>query len=187
MDVAEAEGVVGEEDPTDAQVALGPGEVVRVSGLVGVDEDEVEGPDALDLAEPVHRPADVDVDAVAEVGLLERAARELGALELELERVERRAGAHAAQEAHAAVAAERPDLDGALGAGCTGDHLEVQAVHRADLDRREPGLGAALPHAPQELVLRRVDLLGPARERRVTLTELLHWWGAHDDTSASRS
>ena len=114
---------------------FGPRQVRGVAGLVGVDEDEIERPVGFDLAQLVEGGADVDAHARGDPGFFERLARHGGVARLELERVEPPVG-HAAQEADAAVAAERADLDGAAGAGGACEQLEVQAVHAPDGDGR---------------------------------------------------
>ena len=80
MHVAEGEGVVGEDHPAEPQVLGRPLQIGRISGLVGVDEDEVERPVGLGLVQLLASGADVDADAPGHPGLLERHPRHLGAL-----------------------------------------------------------------------------------------------------------
>ncbi len=171
-DVAPAEGVVEQHDATHAQVLLGPGQIRRVPDLVGVDEHEVERSVALDLAQPLERGPDVDARALGDARLLERDARHLGVLRLELEGVEAAVG-HAAQETDARVAAERADLDGAAGAGGARQELEVQAVHASDGDGGQPGGDRALADLAQDVVLGVEHALGPTLELGAALTESL--------------
>src|SRR6266511_292329 len=133
--VPEPERVVGEQDASDAQVVLRPGEVARIPDLVGVQEHEVERALRLDGPERLGGAAEVDPDASRDACPLEGGARDLGVARLELERVEEARLAHSAQQADAAVPAERPDLHGAPGASGPGEHLEVKAVERAE-DRK---------------------------------------------------
>ncbi len=179
MDVPEAEGVVGEQDAADAEVLLRPCEVRGVAGLVGVDEDEVERLLSVDRAKPVLRRTEMDSHPSRHPGALERLAGHLGVARLELERVEEPTVPHSPEQGDAAVASQRPDLDGAPRARGPGEHLEVERVEPADLDGRQPRRCAPLANLAEGLVLRLVHGLGPRRERRVSLAEALHRWGSH--------
>ena len=137
------------------------------------------GPVRLDLAEPLERGADVEPHALRDARERERGAGDLRVLLVQLEGVEQAARRQGAREAHAAVAAERADLDDAPRRAGAGEHLEVQPVERAYLDRRQPGSAAARADLAQHVVLGRVDRLGPCGEGGVALAEPLHRGRAH--------
>jgi hypothetical protein len=136
---------------------------------------------AHDGGEPLERAAHVDPGPAGEAGAGEGLAGDLGVAGILLEGVEPPVLPHPAQQADAAVAAERADLDGAPGAGGAGEHLEVEPVHRPDGDLGEPGGAGAGAHLAQDLVLGRVDRLGPRGDRRIGLAEPLHGRRTHRD------
>src|SRR5262249_26174633 len=98
-------------------------------------------------------------------------ARDLGVLGVELEGVEHARRAHAAEEAGARVAGERADLDRPAGGDEAGQHLEVEAVERADVDVGQPGGARALAHVGEELVLGGEDAVGVLLELGVGVAE----------------
>src|SRR5207302_7335091 len=116
---------------------------------------------------------DVDVRPRADTGLVERVRGDPRVLLRILEGVQHAVHAHPAQQADAAVAAERPDLDCLERADGARDHLQVQPVEPADRDGGQPFANAALADLAQDGVLGAEHFLGPARERGVALTESL--------------
>src|SRR5439155_4494178 len=90
-----------------------------------------------------------------------------------LERVQDSVDAHPPEQAHAAVAAERADLDRLEGANGARDDFQMEAVESAHGDGRQPLADAALANLAQHFVLGAEDFLGPARERGVALAESL--------------
>ena len=85
---AAADHVVGDDQGARAGAVDGPGEVVGGVDLVGVDEGEVEGADALALQgrQGLQGGADADLDAVADAGAVDAAASDLGVLGVCLQR-----------------------------------------------------------------------------------------------------
>src|SRR5207302_10687954 len=125
----------------------------------------------LDLRQPVQRGPDVDVRARRDARLVERLVRYLRVLFRTFEGVQHAVRPHATQEANAAVAAERADLDRLGSAGRARQHLEVEAVEPADRDRRQALADAAFADLAQHRVLRVIDAVRPALESRIALSE----------------
>src|SRR5258706_6330268 len=89
---------------------------------------------------------------------------------------------HAAQEADAAVSAQRADLDRVLRSSRPRQDFQMPPVEPADRDRREALANAALADLAQHLVLGLVDRFGPALQLGIALPETLvlpgGWHGA---------
>ena len=135
-DVAVADDVVGEDEGAGAGELEGRGEVFRVAGFVGVDEDEVEGRGVLgvELGEGRECGAEAELDGVGEAGVGDVGEGYLGVLGVEFEGDELAAGWERAGEADGAVAAEGSDLEDAVGALGFGEELEELALVGRDVD-----------------------------------------------------
>jgi hypothetical protein len=92
------------------------------------------GAASVELGQVLGGGAEVDAHAGGEARALEALLGDARVHRLALERVELAVGAEAAHQAYARVAAERPHLDGAARSRRAGQHLEVAAVERSDLD-----------------------------------------------------
>ena len=176
MDLAEPERVIRQQHSTFAQMIGRPRQVRRVRNLVRVDEDEIERRLSLDLRQPVQRGPDVDVRARRDARLVERLVRHPRVLFRIFEGMQDAVRPHAAQQADAAVAAERADLDRLGSAGRARQHLEVQAVEPADRNRRQALADAAFADLAQHGVFGVIDAVRPPLERGVALTEAFFDW-----------
>lgn len=140
--------------PPTRAVLLCLGGVARVADLVRVDEDEVERPVALELAQLFpHRGRCGSGPGRRSPPRSNEARATTGVARVELQRVEEPAVAHAAQQTHPAVASERPDLDRAPRLGGTGEHLEMEPAEPRDVDSGSPS--AAL----RSRISRRISIL----------------------------
>ena len=138
-----ADDVVGEDEGAGTGELESPGKVVGVAGLVGVDEDEVEGFDVLGvkLGEGLEGGAEAKLYGVGEAGVGDVGEGDFGVFGIEFEGDEVAAGREGAGEADGAVAAEGADLEDAVGALHLGEELEEPALGRRDVDGGKIGGG----------------------------------------------
>ena len=99
----------------------------------------------------------MDADAVEDARPAERLPGHLGVPGLELECVKEAALPQRAGEDDAGVPAERPDLHRLARPGGARDHLEMERIHRPDLDLRQPRLQAPLACFLQDRIFGRID------------------------------
>lgn len=167
-DVAEAEGVVGEDGAAHADVAaLHPVQVHGVVLLVGVDEHGVEGAELREPLEHLGGLADVHRHPVLNAGLPEGLPGHLGERGVHLDGVQVAVGPQRAGDLDAGEAGQRADLHHLLVARHADDDLEGEAVHGADVQGRHLLPLGPDHHLPQHVVH------GPERVLAVGLQVLL--------------
>jgi len=138
-----ADDVVGEDEGAGARELDGPFKIVGVVGLVGVEEDEVEGLGLLgvEFGEGFERGADAEVDERGEAGAVDVGAGDGSVFGLELEGDELAVGGKGAGEPDGGVAAEGPDLEDAACALDAGEKVEQLALAGSDVDGGKTGAG----------------------------------------------
>ena len=108
-------------------------EVDGVSGLVGIDEREVEHLAVGQRRQGLGGGADADFDAIGDAGVLEVARGDLGELLAELAAEQAPGGLEAAGDADRRVAGERADLERLAGADRARQERHERALVRRDL------------------------------------------------------
>jgi hypothetical protein len=113
-----------------------PFNVIRAVRLVGVDEEEIEGLNALgmELLEALKRRSIQNFDPIGEACALKVAARHRRMARIELQRDQAPVGGQRASEPQAAVAPERADLQDPPRPNHPSQDLQQLALGRADRD-----------------------------------------------------
>src|SRR4029077_13991348 len=147
---AVAHDVVDDEQAAGPRELERPAKVFRIVLLARVDERKIER--SHELSQRVERLADADLHTIGETGARQIFASN-GRMLLEcLERDKAPAGREAAREPDRAVAAERADLEDALGAERAREEPEEFAVRGRNADRRQPGGVARLERRGERVV-----------------------------------
>lgn len=140
-----ADNVVGEDECSGAGELDGPVQVVGVVGLVGVQEDKVEGCGLLGIkgGEGIERRADADVDERRDAGTVEVGARYGRVFLLQLERDQATIRGKRSRKPEGRVSAKRADLQNAPRALDAGKEVKHLALIGGDVDRRKACAGVS--------------------------------------------
>ena len=127
--------------------------VVRIAGLVRVEEDVVERRLGGHRAQRLQRGPDDDLHPLANAGVLDVPPRDRRVLLVELEAGQAAAVREPAGDRDRAVAGERPELERPAGAGQPREHREQRRLVRRGLHHGIRHLARLARHALEHLVL----------------------------------